>query len=538
MRRIRAIGWALAWAGLAVGAQGACSGGADGDAVADAAADAREDASVVDLPDLGGVAEPRGGAWRPRYHFTPPSAWMNDPNGLVVDGGVYHLFYQANPESTYFFGPMSWGHAASTDRVRWTDLPLAIVPDPHLGLAFSGSAVAVDGDAAAVCAGASGARCLIAALTFHGGDDGTEKQGLATSVDRGRTWTLFPGNPVLPNPGVADFRDPQVFRYGDDWRLVLAAGDHARIYRSTDLVRWSPVGEIRPPVALAGVWECPALLHLPLAGGGARWVFKVDLNRGPGDASPPSRYWVGEFDGATFVPETPEPRTTDFGPDFYAAQAWSGDPEGRVVWVAWMSHWAYAMSVPTEAWRGAMTVPRQLSLVPTPAGARLVQAPIAELDGLRGERVVDRADLAVEGLLDLGDVGDGLDLRLELEPRGASDVRLHVLAGAEGSTVVGVRAADGVLYVDRTGSGATGFHPRFAARHEGPLALDGGRVSLRVLVDHCSVEVFAGPTALTSLVFPSAGSTGLRLESNDGDARVVRLTADALGAAIVEPAGE
>ncbi len=479
--------------------------------------------------DAGGELLPRDGDWRPRYHFTPPTAWMNDPNGLVLHAGVYHLFYQHNPESSYFFGPISWGHAASTDLVHWRDRPLALAPDPHLGLAFSGSALVAEGAAAALCEGPAAAGCLVAALTYHGGYDGTEKQGLATSVDGGATWRSYEGNPVLVSPGLEDFRDPHVFRFGDGWRLLLACGDHARLYRSDDLVAWEPVGEVRP-AALAGEWECPALLRVPVAGRDeARWMLKVDVNRGPGDASPASRYWLGEFDGTTFVPDASEPQVTDAGPDFYAAQAWSGAPEGRVVWLAWMSHWTYAMAVPTGAWRGAMTVPRELSLRETPAGLRLAQAPVAELEALRSGRVVELADRRLAGRLDLGAVGDALDVTLEVLPQGATEVRLVVLASGDEGTVVGLRAGEGVVYVDRDASGVVTFNPLFPARHQGPLQVDAGRLGVRVLVDRSSVEVFTGTTAITSLVFPRAGSTGLRLEVEGGEALVVRLTADALG---------
>ena len=77
--------------------------------------------------------------WRPQVHYSPPSMWMNDPNGMIELNGTYHLYYQFHPKSTVW-GPMHWGHATSTDLLHWTTLPVAIEPDAH-GAIFSGSAV-------------------------------------------------------------------------------------------------------------------------------------------------------------------------------------------------------------------------------------------------------------------------------------------------------------------------------------------------------------------------------------------------------------
>src|SRR5258708_36065159 len=78
--------------------------------------------------------------WRPQYHFTPPKNFMNDPNGTVFYKGEYHLFYQHNPEGNVW-GPMSWGHAISSDLVHWQNLPIALREDPGEYMVYSGSAV-------------------------------------------------------------------------------------------------------------------------------------------------------------------------------------------------------------------------------------------------------------------------------------------------------------------------------------------------------------------------------------------------------------
>ena len=322
--------------------------------------------------------------FRPLYHFTPPAHWMNDPNGLVYFEGEWHLFYQYNPD-----GKLYWGHAVSTDLTRWTHLPIALSPDAD-GVVFSGSAVVDHDDVTGFFGGGPG---LVALWTRHGDltpPGGPEAQCLSYSRDRGRTWTAYEGNPVVPNPDAPDFRDPKVTWHeaSGRWVMALAVGQHIEFSVSPDLKAWDRASAFGVGHGShEGVWECPDLFELPVDGpdGETRWVLIVSIS-GPGGSQ--TQYFVGDFDGRTFTNGNP-PETVlwaDGGADNYAAVSWSDVPasDGRRVWIGWMSNWLYGWQVPTEGWQGAMTLPRVLGLRVTEAGIRLTQTPARELEARRG----------------------------------------------------------------------------------------------------------------------------------------------------------
>src|SRR5664279_3475301 len=172
--------------------------------------------------------------YRPQFHFSPEAHWMNDPNGLVYFDGEYHLFYQYYPDSTVW-GPMHWGHSVSTNLILWKHLPVALSPD-SLGYIFSGSAVIDINNTTGF--GSIGKPPMVAIFTYHNpileksGSNTFQNQGIAYSLDKGRTWTKYSGNPVLKNPGIRDFRDPKMFWHAatKKWELIMAVKDRIHIY--------------------------------------------------------------------------------------------------------------------------------------------------------------------------------------------------------------------------------------------------------------------------------------------------------------------
>jgi fructan beta-fructosidase len=481
--------------------------------------------------------------YRPQYHFTPAVNWMNDPNGMVYFDGEYHLFYQHNPFGDKW-GHMSWGHAVSPDLVHWEHLPVAI-PEANRVMAFSGSAVVDWHNTSGF--GREGKPPLVAIYTGH--QETSQSQYVAYSNDRGRTWTVYDGNPVL-DIGRKEFRDPKVFWHASQqrWVMVVALPDQHKVsfYSSPDLKQWRHLSDFGPAAAVGGVWECPDLFELAVDGDPkhTRWVLIVSLNPGGIYGGSGMQYFVGHFDGTRFTADSPAPGIAtagmpldsvlwaDYGRDFYAAVSWSDVPreDGRRLWLGWMNNWQYAQDIPTSPWRSVQSLPRTLALRTTSRGIRMVQQPVRELQQLRGPRRRLAAQPIAEGSTSLayqGIAGTALEIVAEFEVGTAAELGLKVRTGEQEETVIGIDPRAGQLFVDRTRSGQVRFHPEFSGRHTAPLPVDNGRVSLHVFVDWSSIEVFAanGEVVVTDQIFPAPESDGVALYARGGAARLVSLDA-------------
>jgi fructan beta-fructosidase len=443
-------------------------------------------------------------ALRPRFHFTPPRYFMNDPNGLVFYKGEYHLFYQHNPFGQTW-GHMSWGHAVSRDLLRWEHLPIALREEDGV-MIFSGSAVVDWNNSSGLCHAAGEDRsCLVAIYTGH--SPGRQTQNLAFSNDRGRTWTKYASNPVV-DLGLKDFRDPKVFWHEPTsrWVMVTVLSDQhkVRLFASPDLKRWDVLSDFGPAGATGGVWECPDLFALPVDGNTSevRWVLDVDINPGGVAGGSGGQYFVGSFDGTRFVNENP-PSTTlwaDYGKDFYATISFSDIPpaDGRRIWMAWISNWQYANEEPTVVWRGAQSMPRELALRRLPGGIRLVQRPVAEMLALRASK----KPVVVTGPTRLPQSAD-IEIEFERGPWSLAGIRLSNPAGEEAT--IGITTDPLEVFVDRGKSRLGAVHRDYPGRHGGPIRWRDGQVSLRVIFDRSVVEVFAndGETVVTDRLFPT-----------------------------------
>ncbi|MDM5330129.1 glycoside hydrolase family 32 protein [Neobacillus sp. CF12] len=470
--------------------------------------------------------------YRPQFHFSPEEKWLNDPNGMVYFNDEYHLFYQHHPFGTTW-GPMHWGHAVSKDLIHWEHLPIALYPD-ELGGIFSGSAVVdwknttgfFENDQPGLVA------IYTSAGTYPDSDRPLQQQSLAYSKDNGRTWVKFDGNPVLSDVNITDYRDPKVFWHEETnkWVMVLATGQTITIYTSLNLKEWEFASEFGHTAGSHdGVWECPDLFKLPVDGGQEKWVMIVSIgDNGESAEGSRTQYFIGQFDGTTFVNDHDNSTILwlDYGRDNYAGVSWSDSQDGRRIYLGWMSNWRYANQVPSETWRGAMTLPRELFLTTTETGIRLFQKPVAEVSKIRKEtESYPGTKIDSENTVCVPVKNSPLEISIEFEKVNSSQFGFIIQHSVEEKTIIGYDVTEEKLFVDRTLSGDHSFSTSFPAVQEASLKLDHQRLKLQLFLDASSIEVFAndGEIAITSLLFPSESAQEIMLFSNEGTTNVLEL---------------
>lgn len=470
---------------------------------------------------------------RPRFHFTAPTGWLNDPNGLGQRDGVHHLFYQYNPTGG-FHHRIQWGHATSRDLVHWTDQPVALTPEPGPDADGCWSGVLVDD---------GGTPTLI----YSGHAEKAELPCLATGSADLLTWTKFSGNPVVaapPLPEMSGFRDHCVWREGDDWRMLIGAGITERggflaLYDSPDLRSWNYRGPLLSgssldrapddPFWLGTMWECAELFRLD----GARDV-PLDRSRPGHDylvfsvwnegVTAHSLYWSGAYRGEAFVPEALH-RIDLGGRCFYAPQSYR-DEAGRRIMFGWLQEARGIERSVQVGWAGVMSLPR---LVTQRGDGTLHFAPVPEVESLRGHPLIERTEsIAQGGFRRLPEVtGDQFDMQLDvtLEPGAGVEVQLPGAdfgAGCVGAVVLQiVRSRRDRLSVqlDRT---ATTSEPGIDVGARGGLApvSDDGATAVRIIVDHSALEIFVNGMPLSARVHPEDTSTPLGLRAIGTEVRV------------------
>ena len=414
--------------------------------------------------------------FRSIYHHTPVYGWMNDPNGMFYKDGVWHLYYQYNPYGSQWEN-MTWAHSTSTDLIHWKNHGEVIQPDA-LGTIFSGSSV-VDKENTA----GFGKDAVVAFYTSAGA---AQTQSIAYSTDNGETFKKYVNNPILTSD-VPDFRDPNVFWNEEvkQWNLILAAGQQMNIYSSKNLKDWKYESSFGEGYGNhGGVWECPDLLKM-----GDKWVLICNINPGGPFGGSATQYFVGSFDGHKFTCES-KPEVTkwmDYGKDHYATVSFSNAPDGRIVVLPWMSNWQYANQVPTQQFRSANGLPRDLGLYSYNGEDYVSVKPSPEVFAAFEKKPSGRLQPAA--YIEVTNIKSNASI---------------VLSNDKGERVTMVYDGKNATFsMDRTESGVTDFHSDFKAKTVAPT--NGIIKSMQIFIDRCSIEAFdtEGKVAMTNLVFPS-----------------------------------
>ncbi|HEY5833747.1 glycoside hydrolase family 32 protein [Streptomyces sp.] len=442
---------------------------------------------------------------RPRFHFTSPGGWLNDPNGMSHWNGRHHLFYQYNPYAPVHHR-IHWGHATSTDLVHWTDEPVALTPGdegPDADGCWSGVLVDDGG---------------VPTLVYSGRHGERELPCVATGSPDLNTWAKDPANPVIAAPpaglDVTAFRDHCVWREGDRWRQLIGSGVRgqggvALLYESADLREWSYVGPLLSGDASDGrpgdvlwtgtMWECVDLFRVE---GTDALVFSAwddGVTHHP-------LYWTGRYEGDAFTPTALH--RLDYGQRYFYAPQSTRDAAGRRIMFGWLQEGRPEQACVAAGWSGVMSLPR---LVTLGADGGLHQQPVPEVAALRRDHQRPDVTPAPGGTWTPvpGAGGDQFDLELtvRLEPGASLLLSVRETPDRSERTVLELTRAEDpsapatmLLHRERSSLDPTAdTEPRYG---EVPLQPD-GRIDLRVLADHSALETFANGRPLTSRIYPT-----------------------------------
>ena len=450
---------------------------------------------------------------RPKFHLSPCTGWMNDPNGFSFYKGEYHLFYQYNPYDTCW-DTMHWGHAVSGDLLSWRYLPAAMAPNEWYDAdgCWSGSAMEMP----------DGRQLLM--YTGNRRESGATRENLQVqclALGDGIDYEKYAGNPVLTAADLPDecspydFRDPSIWRESDGtYRAIVGTCTKERLgklllFSSEDGLRWRFESVFAENDGRLGLmWECPDFFMLD--GKAVLLVSPQDMlpqdfeyHNGNGTVA-----FIGhlEDDGKRFVPETDH--AVDYGIDFYAPTTIL-TPDGRRVMIGWMQNWDACQNAGRKdlLWYGQMSLPRELFL----RSGRLYQRPIRELEEHRSHRV-SYENVRVDGELRLPGVeGRMVDMEITIRPAPGCvyhKFEIRFMEDERFFTKLSYRPHESILRIDRkfSGSRRAYIHQRRAL-----VPNRGGELKLRMILDRYSVEVFLndGEQTVTATVLTDLSATGI-----------------------------
>lgn len=445
--------------------------------------------------------------WRQSYHIQPESGLLNDPNGFSYFNGQWHLFYQAYPMGPVH-GVKSWYHVSSGNLVDWQSEGLALLPDMAYDShgVYSGSGIVVDDE-------------LVLAYTGNVRDQNWQRksyQMLATIDKQGEiTKAKEPFIPAPPKGYTHEFRDPQVFKYQNQYWLLIGAqteqlegkvlaysGDTLESLQLRDELQFTDqsMGFMVECPNLVFIEETPVLLFCPQG---------LDKKVMDYQNIYPNTYIVADdFDTEKLALTQPSTlKNLDEGFDVYATQAFNA-PDGRALAVSWIGLPEIAYPSDHEGWAHCLSIVKELKV----KNGKLYQTPVKEQAVLRQEHTILTGELTPQPTALIEKTNNCYEIILELPAE--SQGKLHLFADRKmnHSLVIDFDTKNGMIKVDRTNAGSP-FAQEYGTTRS--VSIEKNQpLTLQLFVDQSVCEIFIneGQQVVTARVFPGEGEDGLLIE--------------------------
>ena len=469
---------------------------------------------------------------RPTYHAMPPANWTNEPHGLVLVNGTYHMFYQRTPNGS-FKTQMHWGHMTSTDLVKWTNSKDALWPEhnwtPTTGYDEKGI---WSGD---VIYNAGVAHAFYTCVNNSPNPDPLGKPynpgiGHATSTDAGfKTWTKT--NPIINKEFVQDFRDPYIFKDGSTWYMIIGAkatgtpkywGGSLDCYTSTDLNTWTPKSDFTT-VPYADMdpgseyWEMPVFEKIS----NDKWILianpigGVDMGK-YGPKATRGAYWTGTFLNGRFTPDmnngSYKPKNLDLILGHLSPTV-ERKPNGKLVGIGIVDERRHDYAQRDAGWCHLFSLPREYTLLAD--NRTLGQAPDSALVGLRTGGPSTLSNINVNGAYNVP-VANGASCEIMATVNTATTATRYGLnirksPGAEEFTRIYYEVINGQpsIVVDNLNSTANRTTNKVDDEHEVlltqpyDLAAFGKPETFHIYIDNSIIDVFINEkAAFSARVYP------------------------------------
>lgn len=468
---------------------------------------------------------------RPRFHYTAPYGYINDPNGMIYDATQkkYHLFYQAYPYEAIAM-PKHWGHAVTSDLVTFEEYPTALYPDGN-GDMWSGTAI-VDYENTARLYGENVPPASRILLIYYARKGPEKNAGLAYTPDGGKTWIKADNGRLVNFIGKKpDHVDPKVL-WSDKlkkWIMFCASGE---VYTSNDLWNWTYNSSDQSA-------ECPDIYQIKVEETGEKkyvrtygWGYCVgDIAEKDSTVQFQPYFQPKPLNGNCLIPSKHKELLQKYGwhsgkvGSYYAVQHYAKAPDERIVSAAWLLECGLDE---TGTWAGATSVATEHKLHKKNSGEYLLYSyPVQELQSLRGNLLYSASGTV------LSPNGDNLlkevsalyaDMESEfLLDENVTELGFRLRTGKDGGFIaVKYDAVNELLVTDFSNSKHGDYD---GIRTMKMKKASDGRIALKILLDSIIVECFGnfGEASISSVFCRNNDCCGIELFVVGGTAAVEKL---------------